>query len=92
MTPWATSAGTAGSISVEPWFLNPGRLVVTTSEGESRVDGEETAYGPQIEEVERCLRAGLLESPRVPHADTIAILELIDQARADLGVRYPGEA
>ncbi len=88
----ATIAGTAGSISVEPWFLNPRRLVVTTSEGESRVDGDETAYGPQIEEVERCLRAGLLESPRVPHADTIAILELIDQARADLGVRYPGEA
>ena len=87
----ATIAGTAGSISVEPWFLNPARLVVTTSEGESRVDGEETAYGPQIEEVERCLRAGLLESPRVPHADTIAILELIDQARADLGVRYPAE-
>ena len=87
----ATIAGTAGSISVEPWFLNPRRLVVTTSEGESLVDGEETAYGPQIEEVERCLRAGLLESPRVPHADTIAILELIDQARADLGVRYPAE-
>ena len=87
----ATIAGTAGSISVEPWFLNPRRLVVTTSEGESRVDGEETAYGPQIEEVERCLRAGVLESPRVPHADTIAILELIDQARADLGVRYPAE-
>ena len=87
----ATIAGTAGSISVEPWFLDPGRLVVTTSEGESRVDGEETAYGPQVEEVERCLRAGLLESPRVPHADTIAILELIDQARAELGVRYPCE-
>ena len=88
----ATVAGTKGSISVGPWFLKPERLVVTTSEGESRVDGEETAYGPQIEEVERCLRTGLLESPRAPHADTIAILELIDQARGDLGVRYPGEA
>jgi predicted dehydrogenase len=88
----ATIAGTAGSISVEPWFLNPERLVVTTSEGESRIEGEGTAYGPQIEEVERCLREGLLESPVAPHADTIAILELIDQARADLGVRYPGEA
>ena len=88
----ATIAGTAGSISVEPWFVNPERLVVTTSEGESRVEGEKTAYGPQIEEVERCLREGLLESPVAPHADTIAILELIDQARADLGVRYPGEA
>lgn len=88
----ATIAGTAGSISVEPWFLNPDRLVLTTSDGESRFDGEGTAYGPQIEEVERCLREGLLESPLAPQADTIAILELIDEARADLGVRYPGEA
>jgi predicted dehydrogenase len=88
----ATIAGVSGSISVEPWFLNPERLVVTTSEGEARIVGEGTAYGPQIEEVERCLREGLLESPLAPQTDTIAILELIDQARADLGVRYPGEA
>jgi predicted dehydrogenase len=87
----ATIAGTTGSISVEPWFLNPERLVLTTSQGESRIEGEGTAYGPQIEEVERCLREGLLESPLAPHADSIAILELIDQARADLGVRYPAE-
>jgi len=87
----ATIAGTAGSISVEPWFLNPERLVISTSKGESRFTGEGTAYGPQIQEVERCLRAGLLQSPLAPHADTIAILELIDQARADLGVRYPAE-
>ena len=87
----ATIAGTVGSISVEPWFLNPRRLVVTTNEGESRIEGEDTAYGPQIEEVERCLRAGLLESPLAPQTDTIAILELIDQARAELGVRYPAE-
>ena len=66
--------------------------MVTTSEGEARIEGEGTAYGPQIEEVERCLREGLLESPLAPQADTIAILELIDQARADLGVRYPAEA
>jgi predicted dehydrogenase len=87
----AMIAGTAGSISVEPWFVRPELLVVTTSEGESRIEGGETAYGPQIEEVERCLREGLLESPVAPHADTIAILELIDRARAHLGVRYPAE-
>jgi hypothetical protein len=84
-------AGTKGAISVEPWFLAPERLVVTTSEGESRIEGGDTAYGPQIEEVERCLRKGLLESPLAPHADSIAILDLIDRARADLGVRYPAE-
>ena len=87
----ARHAGTTGSISVEPWFINPDRLVVTTSEGESRIEGGGTAYGPQIEEVERCLREGLLESPLAPHSDSIAVLELIDRARADLGVRYPTE-
>lgn len=87
----ATIAGTRGSISVEPWFLDPERLVVTTSDGESRIEGGGTAYGPQIEEVERCLRVGLLESPLAPHADSIAVLGLIDRARADLGVRYPAE-
>ena len=45
----------------------------------------------EIEEVERCLRAGLAESPLIPHADTIAILEILDDARAALGVVYPGE-
>jgi hypothetical protein len=79
-------------ISVGPWFLNPERLVVTTGEGVSRVESHERGYGPQIEEVERCLREGLLESPLAPHADTIAVLELIDQARADLGVLYPSES
>ncbi len=87
----ATVIGTTGSMSVEPWFVNPERLVVTTSEGESRVEGEGTAYGPQVQEVERCLRAGLLESPLAPHAETIAALELVDRARADLGVPYPSE-
>jgi Predicted dehydrogenases and related proteins len=87
----ATVIGTTGSMSVEPWFVNPERLVVTTSEGESTVEGEGTAYGPQVQEVERCLRAGLLESPLAPHAETIAALELVDRARADLGVRYPSE-
>jgi predicted dehydrogenase len=88
----ATITGTLGSISFEPWFVRPEQLVVTTSAGQSRVKGAQTGYGPQIQEVERCLREGLTQSPLVPLTDTIAILELIDQARAELGVRYPGEA
>ena len=41
-----------------------------------RVETEPAGYVPQIEEVGRCLRAGLLESPLVPQAETVAILEL----------------
>jgi len=87
----ATVVGTTGSICVEPWFINPRWLAVTAGEAGFRVKGGRGAYGPQIQEVERCLRQGLLQSPVVPHADTVAILELTDQARAQLGVRYPSE-
>lgn len=31
------------------------------------------------------------ESPLLPLAETVAIMELMDEARAQLGVRYPGE-
>jgi hypothetical protein len=39
--------------------------------------------------VERALRTGDTESPVVPLRDTVEILEIIDQARGQIGVRYP---
>jgi hypothetical protein len=43
----------------------------------------------QIEEAMRCARAGLVESPTIPHADTLAVLQWMDAIREKLGVRYP---
>jgi dihydrodiol dehydrogenase / D-xylose 1-dehydrogenase (NADP) len=45
----------------------------------------------QTEEVMRCIRAGLIESPVMSHAHTLANLELMDQMRAQIGVKYPFE-
>jgi predicted dehydrogenase len=45
----------------------------------------------QIEEATRCIRAGLFESPVMPHAETLATLRWMDRMRAELGVRYPFE-
>ncbi len=45
----------------------------------------------EIEEAMRCARAGLVESPRLTHADTLAVLGWMDAIRARLGVRYPFE-
>jgi predicted dehydrogenase len=87
--------GTEGWIRAEGRFHRPSALTVKIGDLESRIDdplgSEVHGYGPEIGEVARCLRAGLTESPLIPAADTIAILELLDGARADLGVRYPGE-
>jgi predicted dehydrogenase len=95
-TPYrALVVGTEGWIRTEGRFYRPTALTVNVGGQESRIedplDPDGFGYSPEIAEVARCLRAGLTESPLVPAADTIAILDLLDRARAELGVRYPGE-
>jgi len=91
----AAILGTGGWIAFAAPAFRPRGLVVHNRDTHYGIDdllaGQGHGYGSEIAEVERCLRAGLLESPLVPHADTIAVLELLDHARADLGVRYPSE-
>jgi predicted dehydrogenase len=87
--------GTKGWIAFEPASFRPTGLRVHSGGADYRIEdpiaGQGAGYGPEIEEVERCLRAGLAESPLIPQADTVAILELLDEARAVLGVKYPSE-
>ena len=45
----------------------------------------------EIEEAMRCARAGLVQSPRMPHAETLALLGWMDELRRQMGVRYPFE-
>jgi hypothetical protein len=47
-------------------------------------------YAHEIVEVGRCLREGLLESPLVPHAQTLAILRQMDEVRRQVGVTFRG--
>ena len=42
-------------------------------------------------EFQRCLAEGLLESPLVPHAQTLTIMRQMDDLRAQVGVRYAGD-
>lgn len=63
---------------------------VDPDEGE-HVTGDRRGFVHEVEEVHRCLREGLLESPLVPHADTVAIMTILESARRELGVRYPQE-
>ncbi len=41
----------------------------------------------EIEEAIRCIALGHVESPAVPHADTVAVLRQVDAMRRTLGVR-----
>ena len=56
-----------------------------TQQAAFRING----FEGEIEEVMRCVRAGLLQSPRMPHAETLALITWMDALRAQLGVCYP---
>ncbi|HEX5089388.1 MAG TPA: Gfo/Idh/MocA family oxidoreductase [Nocardioides sp.] len=48
-------------------------------------------YAHEALEFQRCLAEGLLESPLVPHAQTLTIMRQMDGLRAMVGVRYAGD-
>ncbi|MCW2813863.1 MAG: oxidoreductase domain protein [Nocardioides sp.] len=54
--------------------------------GEEPVIGE--GYGNEVAEVGRCLRAGLRESPLVPHSQTLTIMRQMEAVLASVGVTY----
>ena len=60
-----------------------------------RVEGREPVigrgYAHEAIEFARCVDAGLLESPLVPHAQTLTTMRQMDDLRAQVGVRYPGD-
>ncbi|MGN6132046.1 MAG: Gfo/Idh/MocA family protein [Nocardioidaceae bacterium] len=97
MTSWsprtASIATDLGRVDVPAPFHHP-TTATWTSDGRSEtLTAEVTGTGLADEalEVVRCLRAGETESPLVPLDDTVAVMELMDRVRRDIGVRYPGD-
>ena len=87
----ATISGTKGRIVLDPPFFRPDRFTLHREGAEAEVvdvprDG--LGYRYEAAEVQRCLRAGLAESPLVPHAATIQVMELLDEIREQIGVSY----
>jgi predicted dehydrogenase len=72
--------------ATEARLQRPGELARRAQEP-FRVNGFEY----EIEEAQRCISAGLIESPRMTHEDTLATLRWMDEIRRQVGVRYPFE-
>ncbi len=58
---------------------------------DSRQPLHEGGFQYEAAEVARCVAAGRLESETLPWAETLAVLETMDEVRRQLGVTYPGE-
>ncbi len=85
--------GEKGFIRVPTYFVDAAEAVLTvgghTETAREPLRGEGFEF--EIEEAMRCLRAGEIESPKMPLDDTLATMEVMDEIRAQIGLRYPGE-
>ncbi|MFF1818270.1 Gfo/Idh/MocA family protein [Kribbella sp. NPDC058245] len=92
--PWVASvSGPEGSLQLPHRFHHPEYYVRHTAAGAERIDVPAHGLGYHYEAtaVMDALRAGHIEVPALPHTGTLEILELLDETRSQIGVRYPGD-
>lgn len=91
----AAIIGTSARIEIDPvWYFVTGfSLIAPDGTVIERFDQPHTTRGMehQADEAERLIAAGRTESEVLPAAETIAIMDTLDQIRAQIGLRYPGE-
>lgn len=91
----AVVLGAQGRVEIAPVWYTPAPVTVYDSDNrvvdvfERPVSGRGMQY--QAAEVERLLASGETESPSMTLNESIAVMTTMDQVRAAIGVRYPGE-
>jgi predicted dehydrogenase len=85
--------GSSGHIRIHAAYWAATQATLVTSDQTLTVSKpfRDGGFEYQTEEAMRCIRAGLLESPGMTHADTLANMQLMDNIRAEIGLRYPFE-
>jgi predicted dehydrogenase len=88
-----TVAGTRGHLRLDAPFHRPPTLTLTTDDGTRVIDTPYLGNGYVHEAIEaqRCWRAGLVESPKMTHEQTLHIMGVLDTIRSQIGVQYPGD-
>jgi predicted dehydrogenase len=92
----ASVTGTDASLEIDGPFYQPGDFDVRSGDGTQTLEYREPAIGHaalhfEAAEAARCIAVGAIESPIRPVTDSIATLEVMDEIRGQLGIRYPTE-
>jgi predicted dehydrogenase len=95
-TPCAASiSGTAARLEIDGWFYQPStvRLLDPDDREVDRYESPSREHGLAYEAAEfaRLLAAGETESDLLPLDVTLEIMQVLDEVRRQLGVRFPGE-
>lgn len=90
----AVIAGLKGYLEVDRTFYNPTSMRLTLFDGtitEYPSDYKGHGLREQAVEFARVVKSGAKESPILTWADTIAIMEIMDTVRSQIGLKYPFE-
>ncbi|PSJ18183.1 Gfo/Idh/MocA family protein [Nitrosomonas supralitoralis] len=82
--------GTKGMIWV-PMFWRARLAVLWRSRKLPRITWGSAGYQHEAAEVSQCIREGKMESETVTLAESLALMETMDQIREKIGLKYPGE-
>ena len=82
--------GTEGKIKLEAPFHHPQQIVIDNDKGREAlaIPHRGNGYVHEIESVNECLQQGLLEHPEMPLAGSLAISQIIDKVKKEIGVTY----
>jgi len=86
-----TISGSLGRIRLPSRFYKPDHLIVEAMDGTRRVVAAPylgNGYAHEAIEAMRCIRAGLLESPIMPQAESVALMHNLDTMRGQIGLVY----
>ncbi|MET3903943.1 putative dehydrogenase [Paenarthrobacter sp. 4246] len=89
-----TVGGTEGWLRSSAPLFNPAELTIQSRIGTPRTEKFEVlghGFSYELREVTRCLQAGLTESPFMTPEESVGTMELLDEARRQMGLRYPSD-
>ena len=89
-----TVSGTKGWLRTGSPLYNARRLEYAGPDGRVQVEEFDEAtegFIHELREAGRCIRAGLPESPLMPWHESVKIMQILDDARSQLGVRYEND-
>jgi dihydrodiol dehydrogenase / D-xylose 1-dehydrogenase (NADP) len=87
--------GSKGRIKMSAfWQCQEIALYADGADGEQeiiKIPHRINGYEGEIEEVDRCLRAGKIESEVFPWSESLTVMQIMDEARQQIGLRYDCE-
>ncbi len=88
-----TVSGTLGHVRMNTMFHRATTVTVTTEAAARTIATPYLGNGYVHEAIEagRCMRAGLLESDAIPLHETLHLMGVLDDIRAQIGLRYPAD-